>query len=450
MASAVFPRQKPRFLPDINEKSSVKASLHGKEMKKPNRGSAERERIQTTTMNADEIAQFRYSLHQNLCVSMLQEGFHGSFKKFSSLLQRWKDERLAAGPDSELWLQRSLEEQPDKLEMLREHLTRAEAAQRADQFVEVYESHLALAKFFSEPEDMWLRHHFYKLGLKAARKVKTDSSRREAEASEHLAHLYLERGDLELAQEHFEMFHHLAVGQSWQDESGHTHLSRACESLCRVYTLLAQRQLQCGEYRAAIQLLNQAYEMAKEAGDKTLEGEAVYRVGLAYQSMGSQTTAKQFLNMFMEISTALGDMESLGKAYKAIAKSLESEDKISDAIEHLQKYLEVCQENNQHENRQDAYMCLGSIHISRAQYERGCEYFTQAFEMACSLDSNPCIEKAQLCVGIARAHSMLRVYTSHLQINKPPNVSTLISWKETKEDKFHETLCEFAGSTHCS
>lgn len=62
---------------------------------------------------------------------MLQEGFHGSFKKFSSLLQRWKDERLAAGPDSELWLQRSLEEQPDKLEMLREHLTRAEAAQRA-------------------------------------------------------------------------------------------------------------------------------------------------------------------------------------------------------------------------------------------------------------------------------------------------------------------------------
>lgn len=63
--------------------------------------------------------------------------------------------------------------------------------------MEVYESYSALARFFSEPEDMWLRHHFYELSLEAARKVKMDSGRREAEASEHLGHLYLERGACE-------------------------------------------------------------------------------------------------------------------------------------------------------------------------------------------------------------------------------------------------------------
>lgn len=68
----------------------------------------------------------------------------------------------------------------------------------------------------------------------------------------------------DLAQEHFEMFHQLAVGKSWQDESGQTYLTRACVSLCRVYTLLAERRLQCGENQGAIRLLNQAYEMAKE------------------------------------------------------------------------------------------------------------------------------------------------------------------------------------------
>lgn len=62
---------------------------------------------------------------------MLQEGFHLSFKEFFSLLQRWKADRSAASPDSKLWLRRPLEEQPHKLEMLKEHLTRAEAAQRA-------------------------------------------------------------------------------------------------------------------------------------------------------------------------------------------------------------------------------------------------------------------------------------------------------------------------------
>lgn len=47
------------------------------------------------------------------------------------MLQHSKAGNLAAGPGSELWPKRSLEEQPRKLEMLKEHLTRAEAAQRA-------------------------------------------------------------------------------------------------------------------------------------------------------------------------------------------------------------------------------------------------------------------------------------------------------------------------------
>lgn len=104
---------------------------------------------------------------------------------------------------------------------MKEHLTRTEAAQRngdapareitlnsnlmewkyksffffLGQHAEVYESHLALAKFFSEPDDMWLRHHFYELSLKAANKVEMDSGRREADANAHLAHMYLEQGN---------------------------------------------------------------------------------------------------------------------------------------------------------------------------------------------------------------------------------------------------------------
>lgn len=174
---------------------------------------------------------FRYSLHQNLCVSMLQEGFHRSFKEFLSLLHRWKTDRLAAGPDSKLWQKPSLEEQPDKLKTLKEHLTRAETAQRAGnltdraitlnsndmglknkpfflyrslgQYVEVYENYLDLARFFSEPDDIWLRHHFYQLSLEAVCKVEVDSGRREAEAHAHLAQLFLEQGNTNMPQSRF-------------------------------------------------------------------------------------------------------------------------------------------------------------------------------------------------------------------------------------------------------
>ncbi|KAI4886193.1 hypothetical protein NFI96_024032, partial [Prochilodus magdalenae] len=317
---------------------------------------------------------FRNPIHQNLCVSMLREGFHRSFEEFHSLLQTWKASRLAAGADSTLWQQRSLEEQPHKLETLKEHLTRAESAERAgsvtdskatDQYVEVYENYLALAKFFSEPDDRWLQHRFFKLSLLSARKVKMDSGRKEAEANAHIGQLYLEQGDLELAQEHHEMFHHLVVGRSWQDETGCTLHYRACEGLWRVYTLQAQRQLQNKDYRAAILILTKAYDTAKEVGDRRMEGEAAYRVALAYQSLGDQRNAKQFLDAFVEISTALEDSESLGKAYKAIAKSLESEGKLNETIQYLQKYADVSQENNHAQALQDACMCLGSIQSSR-------------------------------------------------------------------------------------
>lgn len=60
--------------------------------------------------------------------------------------------------------------------------------------MEVYERYLELATFFSEPEDMWLRHHFYQLSLETAHKVEMDSGRRKAEAHAHLAQLFLEQG----------------------------------------------------------------------------------------------------------------------------------------------------------------------------------------------------------------------------------------------------------------
>ncbi|TSL61167.1 Calcitonin gene-related peptide type 1 receptor [Bagarius yarrelli] len=319
----MFSRQKKRFLPDINEKNPVKS-------------------------------RFRHSLRQNLCVSMLQEGFHLSFKEFFSLLERWKADRLAAGPDSMLWLKLSLEEQPHKLETLKDYLTRAEAAQRADQHVEVYDNYLALANFFSEPDDTWLREHFYKLSLKAARKVEMDSSRREAEANAHLAHLYLEQG-----------FTHC-----WHRDS-------------------------C----------------------------SVENTQLPFSSLNRPTRwLKRFLNLLLEITTSLKDKEGLGKAYKAIAKSLESEGKTNDAIKHLQKYL-------------------------HGQYGKSSEYFSLAFETACQLNLIPCIRKAQVCVGIARAHSMLRAYSRLLQNNKQEDICELISWKETREEKSHETKWPYCNRT---
>ncbi|XP_072553173.1 tetratricopeptide repeat protein 29 isoform X2 [Salminus brasiliensis] len=427
-----------RFLPAIRQRPASGSRRLKEKVKQPKPDFPKDEKSQTTTITEDDIARFRKPLRQNLCVSMLRKGFHRSFAEFFSLLQ--KASQLAAEEGSALWQQRPLEEQPHKLEALCEHLTRAEAAERCDQYEEVYDNYLALAKFFSEPDDRWLQRHFYELSLLSARKVKMDFGKRKAEARAHIGQLYLEQGDLELAREHYEAYHHLVVGQSWQNERGHTHQSCACEGLYRVYIRLAEKQLQNKEYRQAVDIFTNAYSMAKE-GDKKMEGEAAYKVALAYQSMNDYRTAKQFLNTFVEISTALGDSDSVGKAYRAFAKSLEGEGEVTESLQYLQKYAEISQESNQDQNLQDACMCLGSIHSSRGEFDRACEYFIRAYEIAGRLGSVPLLQKAQACVGIAQAHSMLRDYSALVVDNRPQSISTLIRWKAHRQE-FHKPQYE--------
>ncbi|KAK6291626.1 hypothetical protein J4Q44_G00374100 [Coregonus suidteri] len=455
MSAAFPPRQKVTFLPDINklEKRSPAQELTSPWSRMQKRGKetepTQPARSQTPTVSKDEIALFRNSVRQNACVEMLRGGFHRSFSELFSLLQRWKEIRLAAGPGSAIWQHKSLEEQTAKLHTLQHYLTGAEAALRAGEWSTVYDKRVFLAQYFREPEDSWLSCHFYQTSLTSARRVKIDGGRKEAEALANMGQVYMEQGNyrlmgqvhmeqgqLDSAREQYERFYQLTAGRAWSREGGRSLHRQACEGLWRVYTQLADTPLQAKDYKAAIHTLSKAFQMAKEAGDHRIEGQAAYRVGLAYQFVGDQVTAKRFLNMYMEISTALGDAGGLGKAYKAIAKSLESEGKLSETVQYLEKFAEVSQSNNQYLNLEEACMYLGVIFNSRGQYKKGCTYFERGYEIACDLGDVPLLQRAQVFVGSARAHSMIRNYSRYVETASHGDLLHLTGWKESREDVF--------------
>ncbi|MBN3297166.1 TTC29 protein, partial [Amia calva] len=381
---------------------------------------------------------------------MLRKGYHKSFSELFALIQKWSASREAAGPGSAIWQQEPLEEQLDKLDQLQHFLTRAEAAQRAGHYQEVYESQLSLAHYFNHSDDKWLSDHFFESSLQTATLIKIDGGRKEAEAHSDMGRVYMEQGQLEKATEHYEAFHHLTLGRAWKDEAGQTHNSRACESLWRIYTLLADKMLENKEHKQAIKTLIKACEMAKEVGDKKIEGEAAYRVGLAYQRSGDQQTAMTYLNMYMEISTALGDNDGLGKACKAIAKSLESEGKVSESIEYLEKCVEVSQGSDQ--SLEEACMCLGIIFNSRGQYDKACEYYEKAYKIAKNLKDLPLLQKAQVYLGSAKAHNMMTAFSSHIEATGHVNTEKLLAWKESRNDMFNDpsAVCKSLVTKHIS
>uniref|UniRef100_A0A8C2AX51 Tetratricopeptide repeat protein 29 n=1 Tax=Cyprinus carpio TaxID=7962 RepID=A0A8C2AX51_CYPCA len=355
--------------------------------------------------------EFPEPLRQNVCVDVLREGFPRAFAQMFALLQRWD----AADPR--------------RLHTLQQRLTSAETAERHGQYGEAYDNHMFLARFFTEPEDKWLKHHFIELALHSARKFKMDSGKREAEANLHMGQVYLEKGQLERAQEHYEVFYHLTMGRTWQDPSGRMHHSRSCEELQKVLTLLGQRLLQEQDYTHAIKMFNEAYQMAKESGDRGSEGEAAYRLGLAYQSTGDQKTAKQvcsefcclcqFFSVCMEISTILENADSMGRAYEAIAKSLESEGKLTEATEYLEKFAEISLSSKQDRNLEKACMCLGNILSLRS----------------CSI---PVYLHVYFCS--ARALSMMQTYHRLIETPGRQNIKRIISWKKRRDGSLSAPL----------
>ncbi|XP_056331906.1 tetratricopeptide repeat protein 29 [Danio aesculapii] len=373
-----------------------------------------------------EIAQIRKPLRQNICVAMLRDGFPHSFAELFALLQRWDE----------------ADDDPLTLQTLQLHLTRAEAAERAGQYGEAYENHLFLARFFTE--DKWMKHHFFQLALRSAREVIMDSGKREAEASSLVGQVYLEKGDLELAHEHLEVFYQLTTGRSWQDSSGRMQHSRSCEELQTLYTLMAQRSLQDQQYEHAIKMFRKAYAIAKESGDRALEGEAAYRLGLAYQSTGDQKIAKKFFSSYMEISLTLENADSLGRAHEAMAKCLESEGKITEAIELLERFAETCLNSKQDKNLEIAYMSLGNILRSQKRYDAACVYYERAYELACLEGCPRRVQKAQVCLGSVRALSGLHAYSRLIQ---DQNLHALIAWKDRREDSFSPTAASKPDST---
>ncbi|XP_064420532.1 tetratricopeptide repeat protein 29 [Latimeria chalumnae] len=383
---------------------------------------------------------YRSSHKHNICVDMLREGYHKSFSELFALIQKWNASREAAGPGTDIWQEKSLEEQPDKLDQLYHFLTKTEAAQRAGNFEDMYENVLALAQYFKKSGDKWLSDHFFESSLNIAKMVHTDGGRKKAEAHANVGLVLLEQGQLKKATEHYEAFHHLTVGHIWEDKTGRTHHSLACENLWRIYTLLADKMLENKEHHRAIKSLIKAFEIAKEGDDKRMEGKAAYRLGLAYRSAGDPETAITYLKTYMDISKVLRDNVGLGKAYEAMAKALESQGKIAETVMYLEKFVELAKISNETHNLVDACICLGSIYNARGQCDKACEFFDQAYAVAKNLSDLPLLEMTQVHYGIAKTHGLMTTVSKHIEAAGQVNIERLLTWKDSRNDMFNDPI----------
>jgi hypothetical protein len=62
-------------------------------------------------------------------------------------------------------------------------------------YEEVYNNLYALACYFDNSEDKWVRNHFYERCFNIAQLIKADGGKKEAEAESHMGLLFEEEGE---------------------------------------------------------------------------------------------------------------------------------------------------------------------------------------------------------------------------------------------------------------
>ncbi|KAM9836871.1 tetratricopeptide repeat protein 29 [Aulostomus maculatus] len=328
-----------------------------------------------------------------------------SFTEFFHLLNSDRDRRAAGRPD--VRFQAPLAERHDHLDTMKLHMSIAEEAQRRGSWLLVHEHRLLLGQFFSAPQDLWLRLHFL---LSCTDPCPDPDSRPAAEARACLAELYLQQGELELARQQAELCVQLTDRGGWQDSLGQPLRLRARGTLWTIYCRLADDLAAAGAHQVAVKQLYEGYLVASESENKQMEGDAAYRLGLAYQSTGDPHMAKQFFSTCMLIYRTLQDANGLARTYRAMAKLSES-----NGLKHI---------------RADACLSLGDIYYTRRQYTRACQYFLQGYDLAYSVGDVMQLQRAQVLVANARAHAFIRRYSADTVSATPSALQRLLAWKE--------------------
>ncbi|XP_024143901.1 tetratricopeptide repeat protein 29 isoform X2 [Oryzias melastigma] len=333
---------------------------------------------EVTALTADPV--------QNMCVEMLQRGLHRSFSELFSLLQAARTRRKAAAFTTAA--APLLEEQRDKLETLKLRLIRAEEAGRAGSWSDSCQQRLLLAQYFSSPEDLWLRLHFYH---SCADSEQGAASAPAMEAQAFLAEFYLQTDDVEKAKQRAEL------SLKREDEgmlglNSQTLMPRFSRVLTEANMRLAEA---ADDHDTALKLLQESCRTARKIKDESLEGRANLHMGRLYLSKDEHDSAKQLFDSAKEHFLSAQDAGGLAEFYRTMAKFSESKGNTDEVIEFLEKSAEICESSHQHSELADVSMTLCEVYYRKGRYDRAREVALKCFEVSCKAGLTAMLLKAQ-------------------------------------------------------
>lgn len=376
-------------------------------------------------------ASYRNSKSHNLCVQLLEDGYHESFVELFQLFQYQRKRRDEAEPGSLLSMEPLVENDSLKLDHLRTYLTASEYSKRIGDLDAVYMGQRSLAQHFDQTGDTWLSDHFHNRCLQTSLMIKSDNRKKEGEAHCNVGLSLENRGELQSALSHLETFYQLARRHKWHTESGEGLHEVSCEHLRRVYTSIADQMI-TADYKGALQYLTKALEMSKEGGDLYQEGLAYYRLGGAYEKGGEVDSALKCYRSYFERCKHHGDARGMGQACQALANTYENQGDLEKAAEWLELFVDISESSEQHDCLMNACNSIGTFHNTLGNFDKACTYFKKCYELSKGSSNPSSVPLTSVHFGVASAHVLLEEFSERLNKNDNSSMQTIVSWKESR------------------
>uniref|UniRef100_A0A3P8W3N1 Tetratricopeptide repeat protein 28 n=1 Tax=Cynoglossus semilaevis TaxID=244447 RepID=A0A3P8W3N1_CYNSE len=153
-------------------------------------------------------------------------------------------------------------------------------------------------------------------------------------------------------------------------------------SKAQAYGELGTLHSQLGNYEQALSCLEHQLNLARAAGDKSLEAEASDALGGVYQLMADNETALQWHQRALDIAEQLKCLGSQGRAYGNLGLTYEALGNYERAVVFQEQHLSVAAQTNDLAAKMLAYGSLGRIHHALQNCTQAVMYLQEGLRLA--------------------------------------------------------------------
>ena len=154
-------------------------------------------------------------------------------------------------------------------------------------------------------------------------------------------------------------------------------------------------------FEKAIENHQHGLSIAKETGNRDLEGRACLKLGKAHHYRGDFEEAKEFHHDALSIAKEIGNQDLEGQAYISLGNAYHSLGDLVKAIQFHEDSLRIAKEDGKKEREGAAYTNLGIAYNSRGDFQKGIEFHQKALSIAKDVGDKDLEGNAYINLGIA-------------------------------------------------